>query len=166
MSAPSDVHALTEAIEAVAAPLARAHGVTLVDVDVRRGGSRSTLRFFIDKSGGVSITDCQRFSEEIGDLVDVSGLLPDSYDLEVSSPGLDRELRKDRELRWAVGRHVRLWTREPLDAQREFVGRLVEVGEDFLTLVEAPASGYPGRRQVPRASLTKVRLEVELYRSA
>ena len=159
--AEGDVGGLAEAIEAVVAPVVETHGLTLVDLDVRGSGRRLTVRFFIDKPGGVSVGDCQSFSEEVGDLLDVANLVPGSYDLEVSSPGLDRELRKDRELRWAVGRCVRLWTREPLDGQREFVGRLVEVGEDVLTL-EEPA----GQRRVPRGLLAKARLEGERRISA
>jgi ribosome maturation factor RimP len=150
-----------EAIEALAAPVLLAHGLTLVDVELLGGGRRSVLRFFIDKPGGVTIDDCQQFSREIGDLLDVENVVSGSFDLEVSSPGLDRELKKDRELAWAVGRPVRAWTREPVDGQREFTGQLLEVGEAFLTLAEAA-----GRRRVPRALLTKVRLEAERKRSA
>jgi ribosome maturation factor RimP len=152
---------LSEALAGVVAPVIRAHGLTLVDLDLRRGGRRSLLRLYVDKPGGVTIEDCRRLSEEVGDLLDVSSLLPESYDLEVSSPGLDRELKKDRELRWAVGKRVRMWTREPLDGQRELAGRLVEVGETFLTRAEAG-----GLRQIPRVLLTKVRLEVEPRGSA
>lgn len=154
-------HALSEAIEEVVAPVIREHGLTLVDLDVRGGGRRTLVRFFVDKPGGVGIDDCRRFSEEVGDLLDVSSLVRGSYDLEVSSPGLDRELKKERELRWALGKRVRAWTREPVDGQRELVGRLEEVGEAVLTLAEAA-----GVRQVPRALLTKVRLEVEPRGSA
>jgi ribosome maturation factor RimP len=150
-----------EAIEALAAPVLRAHGLTLVDLEHHGSGRRSILRFFVDRPGGVTIDDCQRFSREIGDLLDVSDLVPASFDLEVSSPGLDRELTKARELAWAIGRDVRVWTREPVDGQREFIGRLLELGEAFLTLADAA-----GRRQVPRALLTKVRLEAERKRSA
>ncbi len=161
MPGTDDSRSVADAIEALAAPVLRAHGLTLVDLQYAGGGRRSALRFFVDKPGGVTIDDCQRFSREIGDLLDVSDLVPGSFDLEVSSPGLDRELKNDRELAWAVGRRVRAWTREPVDGQREFVGRLLEVGEAFLTLAEAA-----GRRQVPRALLTKVRLEAERARSA
>jgi ribosome maturation factor RimP len=161
VSVESEAQALTDAIEAVALPVVRAHGLTLVDVDVRRGGRRAVVRFFIDKPGGVTIADCQRFSEEIGDLLDVANVFLQSYDLEVSSPGLDRELRKDRELHWAMGKRVRVWTREPVDGRLELVGQLVEVGETFLALVEVA-----DRRQVPRAWLSKVRLDVAERRSA
>ena len=151
---------LTDAIEKLAGPVIQAHGLTLVDLELA-GARRMALRFFIDKPGGVGLDDCQRFSRELGDLLDVADLVPGSFDLEVSSPGLDRELKKDRELHWAVGKRVRAFAREPVDGQREFIGRLVEVGEAFLTLAEAA-----GRRQIPRALLTKVRLEVEPQRSA
>jgi ribosome maturation factor RimP len=157
----NETQPVAAAIEALATPVLEAHGLTLVDLEYAGGGRRSMLRFFIDKPGGATIDDCQRFSREIGDLLDVSNLVPGSFDLEVSSPGLDRELKKDRELSWAVGKSVRAWTREPVDGQREFAGRLLEVGEAFLTLAEAA-----GRRQVPRALLTKVRLEAERKRSA
>jgi len=147
--------ALPEAIEAVADPVLRAHGLVLVDLEVHRSGRRSTVRFFIDKPGGVTIEDCRRFSEEIGDLLDVADLLPERYDLEVSSPGLERELRKERELRWAVGRRVRVWTREPVGGRREFAGRLLEVGETDLTVAEAA-----GPVRIPRAVAARVRLEL------
>jgi ribosome maturation factor RimP len=152
VSVGSRLGSLAEAIERLAAPVLEAHGLSLVDLEVA-GGRRLVVRFFVDKPGGVGVDDCQRFSREIGDLLDVEDLVRESFDLEVSSPGLDRELRRERELRWAVGKRVRTWTREPVDGQREFVGRLVEVGETVLTLV-------------PRALLTKVRLEMEPVRSA
>jgi ribosome maturation factor RimP len=148
---------LADEVERVVTPVVAAHGLVLVDVDLRGGGRRSVLRVFVDKPGGVGIEDCRRLSDELGDVLDVSGLLPGSYDLEVSSPGLDRELRKERELRWAVGKPVRAWLREALDGRREVAGRLVEVGATALTLAETA-----GPCQVPRALVTKVRLEVPL----
>ena len=157
VSVGTGAHGLSEAIEAVVMPVVQAHGFTLVDVELRRGRGRAVVRFFIDKPGGVDIDDCQRFSEEVGDVLDVATLFPESYDLEVSSPGLDRELRKDRELRWAEGKRVHAWVREPCDGRLEFVGQLVEVGEAVLTLAETT-----GSRQVPRALITKVRLEMGL----
>jgi len=153
---------LTE-VEALVAPVLRAHGLVLVDLEWRPGGRRSVLRFSIDKAAaavrepgkGLSITDCQRFSEEVADLLDVADLITGSYDLEVSSPGLDRELKKERELRWAVGRAVHCWVREPQDGRTEFSGHLRAVTEDALVLEEAG-----GRvRELPRSHLTKARLE-------
>lgn len=163
-------------IEALVSPVLSEHGLTLVDLEWRREGRRWVLRFFIDKGSarggpgtreavapeqeGVTIADCQRFSQEVGDLLDVSDLIPGSYDLEVSSPGLDRELRKERELRWALGRAVHCWVREAHDGRMDFSGRLQAVTEEALTLEE------PGGRvrELPRGKVTKVRLELPFPR--
>ena len=96
-------------IEEVVTPVLRDHGLQLVDLEWRALRPRSVLRLFVDKPGGVGIGDCERASREIGDVLDAAALIEGTYDLEVSSPGLDRQLRKDREFRWAVGRRVRCW---------------------------------------------------------
>jgi ribosome maturation factor RimP len=150
------IAAVEAAVETVVLPAVEAHGLTLVDLEVRGNGRRAVVRIFVDKPGGVTIEDCRSLSHEVGDLIDVADLVRGSYDLEVSSPGLDRELRKDRELRWAVGRPVRLWMREPVEGRRDVAGRLAEVHPDALTL-ETP----DGPRSVPRSLVTKARLEVE-----
>ena len=150
------------AVETVVLPAVEAHGLTLVDLEVRGNGRRAAVRLYVDKPGGVTVSDCQQLSHEVGDLIDVSNLVRSSYDLEVSSPGLDRELRRDRELRWATGRLVRVWTREPVDGHRELSGRLVLVdagGPEPSTLPMVP-------RSVPRSLVTKARLEVEPRGSA
>jgi len=112
------------------------------------------LRLVVDKPDGVSIGDCQGVSREAGDVLDVSGLIEPAYDLEVSSPGLDRELKKDREYAWATGKEVRCWVREPVDGRTEFSGRLVSVSSAMLCLTESDGS----TRDVPRALVTKARL--------
>lgn len=146
-----------EEVEAVVSPLLGQLGLALVDVEWRRGGRRGVLRFFIDKAGGVGIADCQRVSHEAGDLLDVSGLVPEPYDLEVSSPGLDRHLRKEREFRWAAGKPIRCWISMAIDGRTEIAGRLVEVAADALTL-EEPGGGTV---RVPRSLITKARLELD-----
>jgi ribosome maturation factor RimP len=152
----TDLAGLETAMESVVLPVIQAHGLTLVDLELRGGSRRMIVRIYVDKPGGVTVGECQRLSHEVGDVIEVANLVPGSYDLEVSSPGLDRELRKDRELHWAAGRTVRVWTREPVDDHREFSGRLVVVDETALTL----ATG-DGSRRVPRSLVTKARLEVE-----
>jgi ribosome maturation factor RimP len=140
-------------IEETVLPVLRDHGLDLVDLDWRGSRPRGILRVFVDKPGGVGIGDCERASRELGDVLDVSGLVDAAYDLEVSSPGLDRQLRKDRELRWAVGKPVRCW----LAGGQEFHGRLAEVGTERLVL---ECDGE--RQELPRASVTKARLDVEV----
>jgi ribosome maturation factor RimP len=140
-------------IEEVIQPVLRDHGLELVDLEWRPHRPRGALRLFVDKRGGVGIGECERVSREIGDLLDVSGLMDQAYDLEVSSPGLDRQLRKEREYRWAVGKQVSCW----LAGGEEVRGRLVEVGNERLTLERDGT-----RVEVPRAAITKARLEAQV----
>jgi ribosome maturation factor RimP len=164
------IEELFSQIEALVAPVVRDHGLTLVDLEWRREGRRWVLRLYVDRAGspgggtgpGVSIADCERLSREVGDLLDVSELISGSYDLQVSSPGLDRELKKERELRWAVGKAVRCWLRQPHEGRTEVVGRLQEVTEEMLVLEEAG-----GRRlELLRAGVARARLEFAFPRRA
>jgi ribosome maturation factor RimP len=140
-------------IEEVVQPVLRDHGLTLVDLEWRGHRPRGMLRVFVDKPDGVRVEDCQRASRELGDVLDAAGLIEEAYDLEVSSPGLDRQLRKDREWRWAVGKRVRCW----LAGGKEHHGRLVDVDDGVLTLDDE------GRRvELDRARVTKARLDVEV----
>lgn len=152
----TDLAGLETAVETVVMPVVQAHGLALVDLEIRGNGRRTAVRIYVDKPGGVTVNDCQELSHEVGDVIDVSNLVQGGYDLEVSSPGLDRELRKDRELHWAVGRLVRVWTREPVDGCRELAGRLILVDEVALTLAT-----LDGPRRVRRDLVAKARLEVE-----
>ena len=161
MATGTDLAGLETAVETVVLPAVEAHGLRLVDLEVRGNGRRVAVRVYVDKPGGVTVGDCQELSHEVGDLIDVSNLVRSSYDLEVSSPGLDRELRKDRELRWASGRLVRVWTREPVEGRRELSGRLALVDEAALTLATPD-----GPHRVPRNLVTKTRLEMEPRGSA
>ena len=140
-------------IEEVIQPVLRDHGLELVDLDWRGSRPRGALKVFVDKPGGVRVEDCERASRELGDLLDVARLIEGGYDLEVSSPGLDRILRKEREFRWAVGRPVRCW----IAGGQEFAGRLAEVRADCLVLERGGHS-----TEVSRAALTKARLDIEV----
>lgn len=140
-------------IEQVIEPALRDHGLELVDLEWRARAPRSVLRVFVDKPGGVGIGDCERVSREVGDLLEVAGVIEGSYDLEVSSPGLDRLLRTEREYRWARGKRVRCW----LSDGREVRGRLVAVVTEGLVLDQ---DGL--RVEVPRAGVAKARLDAEV----
>src|SRR5206468_11277039 len=117
-------------IEEVVMPVLRDHGLELVDIEWRPLRPRGILRLFVDKTGGVGIGDCERLSREIGDLLDAEGVMDQAYDLEVSSPGLDRVLRKDREFEWALGKPVRCW----LAGGQEHSARLMAVAPERLVL--------------------------------
>jgi ribosome maturation factor RimP len=140
-------------IEEVVQPVLLDHGLTLVDLEFRPRRPRGVLRLFVDKPGGVGIDDCQRVSREVGDVLDASALIEEAYDLEVSSPGLDRQLRKDREFRWAVGKRVQCW----LAGGEEVRGRLVGIDGGFLILEQ-----NGGETKLDRASITKAKLDADV----
>ena len=140
-------------IEEVVQPVLLDHGLTLVDLEFRPRRPRGVLRLFVDKPGGVGIDDCQRVSREVSDVLDASALIEEAYDLEVSSPGLDRQLRKDREFRWAVGKRVQCW----LAGGEEVRGRLLGIDGGFLVLEQDG-----GEAKLDRASITKARLEADV----
>jgi ribosome maturation factor RimP len=149
-----------ERVEATIIPILSSYGLDLVDTEWQREGRRWVLRFFVDKAGGITVGDCQAVSREAGDVLDVMGLIEPAYDLEVSSPGLCRELKKDREFAWAVGKEMSCWLREPLDGRRELSGRLVAVSGTELSMAEPD-----GRTtEVPRALVTKARLDLAFGR--
>ena len=140
-------------VEDVVEPVVRHHGLTLVDLEWKGDRRRGILRVYVDKVGGVGIGDCERLSRELGDLLDAEGVIEGAYDLEVSSPGLDRQLRKDREFQWAVGKRVRCW----LAGGEEHFGRLAEVAPERLVL------DRDGERvELPRGVVTKARLEADV----
>jgi len=141
------------AIEVVVLPIVRDHGLQLVDLEWRAVRPRAALRLFVDKPGGVAIADCERLSREIGDAIDAAAVIDEAYDLEVSSPGLDRQLRREREFRWAVGKRVRCWQA----GGREIRGRLVAVESGWLVL-----EGDGGEVRLDRATVTKARLEADV----
>ena len=148
-----DAGELTDRIEQTVVPVLRDHGLQLVDLEWRPLRPRGVLRLYVDKPGGVGIGDCERASREIGDVLDAAAVIEGAYDLEVSSPGLDRQLRKDREFRWAVGRPVRCW----LAGGQEVRGRLAAVEPDRLVLER------DGERvELERTVVTKARLEAEV----
>jgi len=143
----------TGLIEEAVTPVVADHGLLLVDVEWRDLRPRGLLRLYVDKPGGVGIADCERLSREIGDVLDAAAVIEGGYDLEVSSPGLDRPLRKEREYRWAVGRQVRCW----LAGGAEVRGRLTAVTADRLVLDRGDE-----QVELERANVTKARLEAEV----
>jgi len=140
-------------IEEVVQPVLLDHGLTLVELQWRSRRPRGSLRIYVDKPGGVGIDDCQKVSRELADVLDAAAAIEEAYDLEVSSPGLDRQLRTDREFRWAVGKRVSCW----LAGGRQVLGRLAAVDGERLTLEQ------DGERvDLPRAAVTKARLDPEV----
>src|SRR5579871_2465530 len=112
-------------IRAIADRVATAHGVEVVEVEMRGGGKARTLRITIDKPEGVTHEDCANVSREVSTILDVEDVVPGGpYTLEVSSPGLDRKLLGPRDYLRFTGSRIKLMTREPVNGNRHFEGRL------------------------------------------
>jgi ribosome maturation factor RimP len=99
-------------------------GYELVDAELKGAGKSSVLRVYIDKPAGITLHDCELVSEQVGTVLDVEDLIPFSYTLEVSSPGLDRKLVKESDYTRFEGKLARIQTRIPLNQQKVFRGRL------------------------------------------
>jgi ribosome maturation factor RimP len=115
-------------------PILEQMGYELVDVEYVSSFGRWVLRLFVDKEGGVTIGDCARITEELGDLLDVKEFIRHEYNLEVSSPGLDRPLRKEKDLFHALGKKIKVKMATPLEGRRNFSGVLLRYGDGILHL--------------------------------
>jgi len=135
-------------VREIAERVAASSGLEVVELEFRGSGKARMLRVFLDKPGaaggdplaGVTHGDCTNFSRQFGTILDVEDAVPGSYTLEVSSPGLDRKLTKASDFERFVGSRVKLTTRQPLDNNRYFEGRLESFQEGRLTLDLSVAS--------------------------
>ncbi len=139
-------------------PLISELGVELEDIELNRLKNRFLLRIYIDKDGGVTIGDCERVSREIEAILDVEDPIPGSYILEVSSPGLDRPLKRPKDFIRFSGKKVRIVTGEPIEGQTFFMGRIIEADEDRVVV------SLTKEREVsiPYGLISMARLEVEV----
>jgi ribosome maturation factor RimP len=99
-------------------------GFELVDIEYLSEHGRWVLRIYVDGDDGITLDDCARVSNEIGDLIDVNDILEHEYVLEVSSPGLNRPLKKEKDFLKAVGKKVKVKMIKPVKEKRNFVGYL------------------------------------------
>ncbi len=145
---------LLEQLRAVVDPVLRGEGCELVDLEYRREGRGRVLRIFMDKPGGVRLADCQRVSEQVGDILDVENLIPHAYTLEVSSPGLERPLTRPEDFLRFAGRAVRVSTFAPVEGQRHFAGTLRGCEGERPPPSPEPLV-FPPRNERPRALRSK-----------
>jgi ribosome maturation factor RimP len=133
-------------------------GINLVDIDLKKMGGKALLRVYIETEAGVTIDDCERVSREVESILDVEDPIPSSYVLEVSSPGLDRPLKKPEDFIRFKGHMARVVTREPIGKQTFFSGSLAEANENEIVL------HLPKDREITITydMISSARLEVEV----
>ena len=143
-------------VREIAERVAASSGLEVVNVELRGGGKARMLRIVIDKAAGITHEDCAGLSREVSTILDVEDAVPGgSYLLEVSSPGLDRELVRPADYERFVGSRVKLTTREPVNGTQHFEGKLESFREGRLTL--ELSAGRKKHRQEAGA-----RVEIEL----
>jgi ribosome maturation factor RimP len=125
-------------IREIADRVAASEGMEVVDIEYRGGGNRHKLCVYIDKPGGITHADCELISKQVGTIVDVEDLVPGSYVLEVSSPGLDRKLLKPKDYERFLGRKAKVRLRQPVDGKQSYIGRLCEYHDGAIGLETGP----------------------------
>ena len=140
-------------VEEIADSLLKDEGLELVDLEYRREGRRRVLRLFIDKEGGVTVEDCATVSRELADILDAKDAIPEAYVLEVSSPGLNRRVRKRRDFFRFAGRKIEVRLAALQDGRRKIVGNILGV-EGEAVVVAAPEATYSiALEDIARATL-------------
>jgi ribosome maturation factor RimP len=127
--------------------------VELVDIEYLSYHGRWIVRIYVDKEGGITVDDCARVSREIDEIIDVKDVIPHAYVLEVSSPGLNRPLKKDKDFQRAVGKKIKARISVPLKGRRHFTGYLKDFrnGTLYLEVEDNPVS--LSLRDVEKANL-------------
>lgn len=146
---------LFEEIRRLFVEILEQEGMELVDLKVDRRGRTLSIKAFMDKPGGVTVEDCAHITKEAMDVLDMEDVSEGAYALEVSSPGIDRPLRSERDFGRALGRKVRLNMDEGIEPS-VLVGRLIKIQDHFLTL---EMEGE--RREIPLGDVSEGKMEVE-----
>ena len=120
--------------EALLSPIVESNGFELVDVEYVKEAGNWYLRGYIDKPGGITVNDCETVSRAFSDKLDEDDFIEDSYIMEISSPGLDRPLKKEKDFARSLGEEVEVRTYRAIDRQKEFIGILKDYDKDTVTI--------------------------------
>jgi ribosome maturation factor RimP len=154
----SEREALKARLTPLAEQLATSLGMEVVLVEVGGGAGRGIVRIFIDQPGGVTLDDCERFSKRASVLLDVEDIVPFSYVLEVSSPGLDRPLVREADFLRYAGKMVRIRLRAALEGRKNLRGRILEAGHGRVRIELAAG----GEVEIGLPDIEKANLVIEL----
>ena len=134
-------------VEEIAHPVLEERGLDLVEVQFRREQRGWVLRLIIDKEDGVTLDDCTVVSRELSQLLDIEDFIDQAYNLEVSSPGLDRPLKSMADFQRFIGRRAKIKTVEPIAEEHVFIGKILQTeGEKIMGIGAGEAFLYPAYR--------------------
>jgi ribosome maturation factor RimP len=143
-----------EKIERILTPILEEDCLELIDIEFRPSGKRWLLRVYIEKDGGVTISDCEKVNRELGRTLDVEDIIEHPYTLEVSSPGLTRPLKNVNDFNRYKGKQCRIITSKPLQERNEFSGEIIRITED-----EVEIKGKIGVFTIPICDIKKAHLD-------
>jgi len=150
---------IQEKIAVLAESIAEQHGVRIYDVEIVGNARNPFVRVYLDKEEGVSLDECAKFSRSLSALIDVEDPIPTAFVLEVSSPGLDRQLKKLKHYEQSVGKQAKVVVKnKSADGQNVFVGRIMDVQGNLITLL----IGDGQHLCIPFDTISRARLEIEL----
>lgn len=153
-----DNSSIEERVKTVAARAANENGVEFVHCELVGAKRNMTVRVYIDKAGGVTVEDCATVSRRMEEILDSDDFIPSAYLLEVSSPGLERELYSVEDFRKFTGQKVKVKLASPVNGQKVFIGQIAGVeGEDVLL-----AEKTQGEVRFPHKEVVKANLRVDL----
>ena len=138
-------------------PILEKKGLSLWDVVFEKEGKEYYLSAYIDKPGGITVNDCEEVSREMNEILDREDYIKENYTFVVSSPGLDRPLKRERDFMNSIGRQVEINTYKAIDGYKEFTGTLVAYDKDTVTVDEGD-----GERVFNRKDISMIRLAFEI----
>jgi ribosome maturation factor RimP len=147
---------IVDRIGAMVHPILFNEGMELVDIEYRRESKGWVLRLYLDKEGGITLDDCTRISQEVGRGLDIEDFIQTPYILEVSSPGLTRPLKNEKDFMKCRHCVIKVKTLDPIENRRHFKGRLRGVSENK---IEIEIDG--GFFQIPLSNVVKANLEID-----
>jgi ribosome maturation factor RimP len=147
---------IVDRVSAIADPILSNEGMELVEIEYRRESKGWVLRLYIDKEGGVTLDDCTRISQEVGRSLDVEDFISTPYTLEVSSPGLARPLKKEKDFMKYRNHMIKVKTIDPIENRRQFKGKLLGITENR---IEIAMDG--GVFQILLSNVAKANLEID-----
>lgn len=150
---------VTEVVEELAAPIISELGLDLVEIEYVKEGKDWFLRVYIDKESGVDIEECGLVSERLSEKLDELDPIPHNYFLEVSSPGAERPLKKQKDFENAIGKNVFVKTYEPLDGEKTFEGIMTAFDGSILT-IEMKVKTRKKMVEIPFQKIASARLAI------
>ncbi len=147
---------IVDRVHAIADPILFNEGIELVDIEYRRETKGWVLRLYMDKEGGVTLDDCTRVSQEVGRSLDVEDFIQTPYNLEVSSPGLTRPLKTEKDFMKYRDHLIQVKTFDPVVNRRRFKGRLLGISGNQIEI-----QSDEGVFQIPFSNVAKANLEID-----